>query len=92
MATISEVNYKEMIQKVQDLPDSLQLHFIEYLNFLHVKYKKMKSNNLEIHPNEDREELRRRIKKSQEHPETLVTWANIITDLEETFGREIKIR
>ena len=52
---------------------------------------KMKSDNAEMLPNEDREELRRRIKKSQEHPETLVTWNNILADLEETFGREIKI-
>jgi wyosine [tRNA(Phe)-imidazoG37] synthetase (radical SAM superfamily) len=91
MATITEVNYNEIIQKVQDLPDSLQIHFIEYLNFLHFKYNTMKSDNSEMLSNEDREELQRRIKKSQDHPETLVTWGNIIADIEETFGRKIKI-
>lgn len=92
MTTIAEVNYNEIIQKVKDLPDSLQIHFIEYLKFLHLKYKKKISDNAEeLEIDKDREELQSRIQKAKDHPETLVTWESILTDLEGTFGREIKI-
>ncbi len=92
MSKVAKINYNEIVEKVQELPISLQIHFIDYLNFLHLKYKKPKLKSfLDPETNEDRTELRRRIKKAKEHPETLVTWDEVMFEIEESFGRKVKI-
>ncbi|MCD1118490.1 hypothetical protein [Chryseobacterium turcicum] len=65
-----EISIKEIEQNLKSLPKEFFGQVNDYIDFL--RYKHCKENKYEV-PEWQKEEVRRRIKYSQEHPESFVS-------------------
>ena len=65
-----EISIKEIEQNLQSLPEEFLGQVNDFIDFL--RYKHFKAKEYEV-PEWQKEEVRRRVKYSQEHPESLVS-------------------
>ncbi|MBP7284519.1 MAG: hypothetical protein KBA66_23240 [Leptospiraceae bacterium] len=97
MTSRNSAGYLKILDRIKDLSPSvqkkIQKELLEYIDFLEFKYTPKKSKpvaNPEL-SSEQRKELLRRIEHAKRHPETLVTWKTMISNLEKKVGRKISV-
>lgn len=90
------VSYSKVLDKIEDLSPDVQKkicdELIEYIDFLQFKYtsKKVEPDTIELSL-EQKKELKRRVDNAKRHPERLITWGTLISNLEKKFGKKISV-
>ncbi len=84
-STEFKINYKEVLLKIDSLPEDTSRQLLEYIDFLWERYGANKSDLSDS----DRLELNRRIKKYEDYPETACSLEELILEMEDELGEKL---
>ena len=84
-STEFKINYKEVLLKIDSLPDDTSRQLLEYIDFLWERYG---ANKPDL-SNSERLELNRRIKKYEDYPETACSLEELILEMEDELGEKL---